>query len=213
MIRILGFDLDQTLYPKSPEIDEAIQSYLYERIAQHRDVSLEEARGLFRQYYPQFSGSKTLEKLGVQGGHDLVQEALEKADIARFLHPSPEIEQMLQRLRKKYGSLTLITGSEEKVALKKFEKIEISPDLFEYKIMGNKSKFTGEAYLDWLDYFKHRNPSLEPKNFLYIGDRYSSDVEVPQRMGIEGWLVNVSTSKPELQTKQFASVLDIEKEL
>src|SRR3989338_3406130 len=92
-IRVIGFDLDQTLYPKSPLVDEKIQEYLYRKIADHARVNLNEAERLFKGRYRRgagMSGSETLRDLGLSNVSGLVQEALEHADIASILSPDPE---------------------------------------------------------------------------------------------------------------------------
>ena len=54
-IKVIGFDLDQTLYPKSPEIDEAIQIYLYQKIAEHLGISIEVAENKFKEITQEMS--------------------------------------------------------------------------------------------------------------------------------------------------------------
>jgi FMN phosphatase YigB (HAD superfamily) len=55
-IKIIGFDLDQTLYPKSPEIDEAIQMYIYDQIAKKLKISSENAKEKFDNLYKKGNG-------------------------------------------------------------------------------------------------------------------------------------------------------------
>lgn len=211
-IHVVGFDLDQTLFPKSPDIDEAIQDYLYEEIANQHNVTREEARGMFYAHYPIISGRKTLEKLGIPNPNELMQEALEHADIAKFLHPSPKITRLLEDIRAKYGSVSLLTGSDQVIAHKKLRALEIPAKLFDFTIYGTLSKSTGEAYQAWMNYFTKKNEKLKPDNFLYIGDRYTSDIEVPKKMGIQAWLVNNEKEKYP-NTKTFENLLDIRDEL
>ncbi|MEK6902293.1 MAG: HAD family hydrolase [archaeon] len=211
-VKIIGFDLDQTLYPKSPEIDEAIQEYIYTRISAQHGCSIDESRKMFYLHYPASSGSKTLELLGVPNARDVVQEALERADIARFLQPSPQIVQLLNDIRTKYGSVSLLTGSDRPIAEKKLRALHIPLELFDLTLFGTPSKSTGEAYVEWLNYFKQKNKELQPNQFLYIGDRYSSDVEAPQKLGIQTWLVNNPPGKyPGIQT--YSDLLSIRADL
>ena len=86
-IKAIGFDLDQTLYPKSPEVDEAIQGYIYKRIAEVKGCSLAEGERLFKQHYPNLSGRETMIELGIPRAAEIVQEALENADLTPFLKP------------------------------------------------------------------------------------------------------------------------------
>src|SRR3989344_1286736 len=125
-IKVIGFDLDQTLYPKSPEIDEAIQGYLYKKIAEHKNCGLEEAEKLFKGLYKEgrgLSGRKTMMELGVPNADQLVQEALEKADIEKFLTPNKETIGILNKLKETYGKVDLITGSDVNIANKKLKKL------------------------------------------------------------------------------------------
>jgi len=207
-IRIIGFDLDQTLYPKSPEIDESIQSYIYVKIAEHKSCSLEEGQRLFKSYYPKLSGSKTLMALGVPDARNIVQEALERADIDKFLTPNQDVHKLLVDLKHHFGSLSLLTGSNKPIALKKLSKLEIDPSLFEFVITGETPKSDGTAFRQWLAYFKAKDSSLTPEEFLYVGDRVSTDVEMPATLGIKSLLVNVKKEE-EVDVPQFTSLLDI----
>jgi len=210
-IKIIGFDLDQTLYPKSVEIDLEIQSYIYKQISRKKNCSISRAKNLFLCHYPGLSGSRSLVKLGFQSkrAQQIVQNALEKADIVNFLKPSPKVVELLKDLKKKYGFLSLITGSSEKLAKAKLEKLGIPVKLFDFTIFGDISKSDGSAYRKWLAHFKEKDSSLQPKNFLYIGDRKSSDVDVPISLGMNAVLVNVKEKDPNIKTLQLESVLEI----
>lgn len=207
--KVIGFDLDQTLYPKSPEIDKAIQGYIYERIAQHKTCSVEEARKLFSDLYQEGrgqSGSQTLVTLGIPRAKEIIQEALENADIAQFLAPDPKTQMLLHKLRQKFKALDLITGSFEHVAFIKLTKIGIRRDLFTKIITGEIAKSDGSAFRAWLELY----PSLEPHNFLYIGDREKSDYYIPKKLGIETVLVNIKTPNPEVTCLQLPTIHDLE---
>ncbi len=205
-IKVLGFDLDQTLYPKSPEIDEAIQSYLYKKISDHLGTSLHEGEKLFKDLYKEgkgLSGSKTMEKLGIPDPKDTVQEALEKADIAKFLNPDPKTISLLNDLKNKYKNLDLITGSARKITLNKLEKLAIPQEIFNHIITADEaSKPDLTAYKMWMDFY----PDFKPEELLYIGDRLSSDSEAPAKLGIPSILVNqkeIDSSPPVSQFKSF----------
>lgn len=212
-IRVIGFDLDQTLYAKSPEIDTAIQKYLYEQIALHKKCSVEDAQKLFTTHYPQLSGSKTLALLGIPNASELVQEALEKADLTPFLNPNPPLNDLLRELKQKYGSLSLLTGSNTINLTQKLQKLQIPLEWFDLVVDGTTPKRDGTAYKDWLYAFQSKDPSLKPENFLYIGDRYVSDVEPVLKLGMHAWLVNVSKVDAAISVPQFAKTIDIREKL
>jgi FMN phosphatase YigB (HAD superfamily) len=209
-IRVVGFDLDQTLYPKSPEIDEAIQKYIYAEIAKKKRCSLENARELFYSYYPRCSGSKTLVELGFEKtiAKNIVQTALENAEISKFLVPDPKTIGLLKKLKEKYY-LSLLTGSNEKIAIDKLKKLEIPLEIFDYASFGEVSKSDGTAFIRQMEFFAKRDSSLKPENYLYVGDRKATDVEVPVSLGMYAVLVNVTTKDLSLDVPQLHSLSEI----
>lgn len=209
-IKVLGFDLDQTLYPRSKEIDGMIQGYIYEKIALHKKVTFEEAATLFRDLYQEgrgMSGRKTLETLGVPGAADIIQEALEKADIASVLVTDTRTINLLTRLKEKYPNLDLITGSGRSEIVKKFRALGIREDTFVNIISGeDASKSDGGAFNKWLALY----PQFTPEQFLYIGDKSASDHLPAKNLSINSILVNLKEIDSELECPQYHSLFEIE---
>lgn len=209
-IKVIGFDLDQTLYPKSTKIDAKIQEYIFEKISEHRQVSLEKAETLFAGLYKNgegLSGRKTLIELGIPNASDIIQEALENADIASVLEPNPLVNSLLEQLKEKYKNIDIITGSNKKQTTKKLEALSIPEDLFTYIIADeDASKSDGKAYQLWMSYYN----GLNPNEFLYVGDREGPDHEVPSSLGIKTVLVNVQEEKNDLKIPQLEKFQDIE---
>ncbi len=208
-IRVVGFDLDQTLYPKSPLIDEKIQGYLYEKIAEHKNVSLENARTLFNERYrggAGLSGRQTLLDLGLPNAAELVQEALEKADIASVLSPDPELNQLLAGLHSAYQGVDLITGSSKRQTDLKLAAITLAPHTFTHIITADdSSKSSGESYQRWFALY----PDYAPEQFLYVGDRIRIDHEIPAALGIHTALVYVKETNPSLTCLQYPSPIEL----
>ncbi len=208
-IKVIGFDLDQTLYPKSPEIDEAIQVYLFKKISDHLNIPLPEARKMFTELYKDgagLSGSKTLAYLGVPNADNSIQEALELADITKFLHPNPEVISLIKDLKAKYQYVDIITGSNLKITLNKLECLGIDSELFNVIITNDDaSKSNSDAYKLWLAKY----PTYSAKNFVYIGDRLKTDHYIPEALGIQTIMVNQRTINPEITCPQLPTLLDI----
>lgn len=209
-IKVIGLDMDQTLYPKSSEIDEAIQIYIYQKIAQHKNCNLNEAEKLFKDLYKEgrgLSGGKTLIRLGIPNAREVIQEALENADIAKFLQPNSEVLQLLQDLKKKYHNIDLITSSNKKNMTTKLRKMSIPVNIFFHIITGSDSvsKSDGKAYELWLSFYEN----FKPEQFLYIGDKVSSDYVVPKKMGIQTILVNIKDRDDAIECPQFSSLIEI----
>ncbi|HLC85082.1 MAG TPA: HAD family hydrolase [Candidatus Nanoarchaeia archaeon] len=209
MAIVIGFDLDQTLYPKSPLIDEAIQSYIYGVIAKRKQIPLDEARKLFLAQYPTISGRKTLLLLGFDDAEQIIQESLERAEIEPFLKPDPEVLDLLCELQQTYGGLTLITGSSAEIARRKLSKLGLPVSLFSVMITGEVSKSDGTAFRIWMAQEQAKNPALNASDFLYVGDRPSTDVEIPASLGMRSVLVNVKKIDVALKVPQLGSLLEL----
>ncbi len=152
------------------------------------------------------SGSKTMVKLGIPNAKETVQEALENADIAKFLAPNPETIKLLEELKSKFGNIDIITGSGKNIAEKKMEKLNIQKTLFNNMITaddGSKPDLT--AYNIWLSKY----PDLKSEQFLYIGDRSSSDYEAPKKLGIDAILVNQKEADSTVTCPQLKSLSEL----
>lgn len=208
-IKVVGFDLDQTLYPKSNEIDKAIQTYLYDKISSYLAIPVEEASRRFRHLYHEkgFSGSQSLIKLGLPDAKNAVQEALEKANIAEFLLPDPVTIALLKKIKRHYSNMDIITGSNSSNTYKKLKHMTINPELFGHIITGTDgAKSDGTTYRLWLESY----PQYSPDQFLYIGDRAASDYLVPLGLGINSILVYVGRHDLDIGCPQLKSLKNIE---
>lgn len=224
-IHIIGFDLDQTLYPRSTEIDDAIQAYLYQKIANHYRCNIEEAADMFRELYQGgegLSGRKTLIHLGLPEAKTLIQEALENAEIENILKPEETTTRLLNNLSAHY-TLDLVTGSQRSVAFKKLRSLDIEPALFnaiitsDYAAVGGAvcemhndfNKSSGEAYEYWLSLY----PEVLPGQVLYVGDRPKIDHEIPKSFGIQTALVNIQEVSSQYSCLQLSSFGELERYL
>lgn len=129
-IKVIGFDLDGTLYPLTDEIQGRIRGKIYEKVADAFNLSFEKAKKIFEEEYAKLmSGSRTIERIaGKYGkninGSDIVQESLQEANILDLIKPNPELVEMLCRISKTRG-LDLLTGSEYDFAIEKLNRVGI----------------------------------------------------------------------------------------
>lgn len=201
-LEVIGFDLDNTLYPVTPEVDAVIQSYIHEQSAEILGISFDEAKHRFDALYQAgqgLSGGKTLKAMGIQTDRDIVQEALEHADVASTLKPDYELVELIGKLSSNYASIDLITGSNRRQTYAKIAALGLSASDFDLVLTADDaSKSTGEAYQLWLDH----HPDVSPDAFLYVGDRKQLDSDIPATFGIQTALVN-STATPTPETPVF----------
>jgi len=201
-IEVIGFDLDNTLYPVTPEIDEVIQNYIHEQSAAILGIDFDEAKRRFDSYYrggQGLSGGKTLAAMGVQSERDIVQDALERADVASTLSPDPELVQFIDDLSQSFRSVDLLTGSSAEQTYAKIKALGLIATQFGLIITADDlSKSTGEAYQAWLDHYH----GLSAASFLYVGDRKRVDSDIPAELGIATALVN-TTAEPTAATPVY----------
>lgn len=188
LIKVVGFDLDGTLYPTTPEIQERIRGKIAEKIAAACGIDVKKARIVFDEKYERFlSGSKTLDEIGREYGADfsnreVVQEAVEEANILDLIDENPRLVGMLQRLSG-HRELDLLTSSEENLALQKLGRIGLSRYFFRFFLTKKQgSKTTGEKYKLWLS--KRVFVPFAPEEHLYVGDNERQDVDIPGALGI-----------------------------
>lgn len=181
-IRVIGFDLDGTLYPSTPEIQARIRKRIYEKISELAAVSFEKACDDFERLYAQYhSGGKALREIlgDMANNRDIVQEAMQEADILKLIHKNPALKEMFARLSRT-KSIDLLTGSEYEFAIKKLERVGLERSDFEIVLStADGSKTSGELYEKWI---AARN--INAGQILYVGDNKTQDIDVPKRLGI-----------------------------
>lgn len=194
-IKVIGFDLDNTLYPVTPEMQLRIREKIYEKLASGLDISLKQAEQLFEENYNgnfpwNHSGSRTIKELGKKykkelNGKKLVQQSNAEADILDFIQPNPGLQKILSRLYTKF-QLDVISSSKYDPALAKLKKIGIDRDLFRFFLAGETfgSKTDGTLYELWLN--KRETP---PSQILYVGDNTRQDIDSPKNLGIKTCIV------------------------
>lgn len=193
-IRVIGFDLDNTLYPVIPEMQSRIRGKIYEKLASGLSISVEQAGDLFETNYNgnfpwSQSGSRTVEELAKKykrklNGKELVQQSNEEADILDFIQPNPELQEILSRLYSRF-QLDILSSSRFDLAIKKLKRIEIDRRLFGHILAGKMfgRKTDGTLYELWLNIRRDNGPKL------YIGDSKKQDIDIPKSLGIRTCIV------------------------
>jgi len=189
-IQVIGFDLDNTLYPSTDEMQGRIRKVIYERLAVEMDMPVRATEELFEENYNgnfqwSHSGSRTIEELGRMvdrslDGKEVVQQAIEQADILDLIQPNPELNKMLGRLKQDYD-LDLISGTSYALVFAKLQRVGIEKEVFENISADRKfgSKTTGEVYQHWI-----QQRQTSPNQMLYVGDNKRQDVDSPKKLEI-----------------------------
>lgn len=208
VIKVIGLDLDGTLYPDTPEIQKRIRGKIYEKISQLCGILLEQSKNLFEENYRVImSGSKTVAKIAQEHGKEvdegsIIQDSLAEADILDLIEKNHYLNAMLERLAQK-RDIDLLTSSEHNLALQKLSRLGIDRKIFSYFLAyQDGSKSTGEKYQIWL---AKRN--LKPEQYLYVGDNQKLDVDMPKSLGIRTCVIG----NYEKADFQIQSILELER--
>ncbi len=184
-IKVIGFDLDNTLYVSTEEIQKRIRPMVYKRISEEFNIPYERALRLFEKFYSEhLSGSETIKCIEKVlrhsvGERNIIQQVVEQADFLDLIKEDSELRNMLVRL-KSSRSIDLITASYPLSAIKKLERIGIQ-DLFRHILTHEDGrKQSGELYKKWITLTE-----LPPSNLLYVGDNKRKDIDVPKSLGIQ----------------------------
>ena len=185
-IRAIGFDLDNTLYESTPEIQRKIRIRIYEKLSDYFKITFGNAMILFeREYKKLLLGSKAIISMAEfletsAPNKDIVQDAIEESDILDLIEENSELNKML-KLLSKMKKIYLLTGSRRNLSLKKLEKLRIEKDVFK-KIYTDEdgSKSSGEMYKKWMS-----DTGFFPEEHLYVGDNKKQDVDAPKKLGIK----------------------------
>jgi len=188
-VKVIGFDLDNTLYPATPEIQKKIRTVIYKKISNEFNIPYEKSLELFEKFYSKhLSGTEAIKSIENSLSHsvhnkNIIQEAVEEADFLELIRENNSLKNMLIRLKSK-RHIDLITGSHYSLAIKKLDKIGIQ-NIFRY-IFTKKDgeKPSGKLYKKWITLTK-----LHPSKLLYIGDNQRQDIDIPKSLGIQTCII------------------------
>ncbi|MEK6854753.1 MAG: HAD family hydrolase [Nanoarchaeota archaeon] len=184
-IKIIGFDLDNTLYPISEEIDYRIKAEIAKRILEKKPElnSLEKAIEFSEKRYSELgSRSQVLREIGLSNPEQIVDECLATADIIDLLKYDKEVASLIKDLSKMF-QIFLVTGSPKNLAIAKLKKIGIPAGLFKIKIYGDNpslKKIDGSVFNYLLKKSKYA-----PEQHVYIGDNLLADILPTKALGIK----------------------------
>lgn len=211
-IRRIGFDLDNTLYPSTPEIQQRIRAKICEKLACALGLDVERVRVLFEENYNgtyswSKSGSRTISEIARQydksiDGSGIVQDSIEEADILDLINPNQKLNEMLTRMSDRYN-LDLITGSRRRICIPKLHRLGIRPGIFGLILSDEDgSKTQGDIYRKWLQVTE-----TSASGVLYVGDNLKQDIIAPKKLGITTCLVGDSNGVSDFCIK---NILDLE---
>ena len=201
----VGFDLDDTLYTQTPAIRQTIHAHIMARVSADLHISLQETEQTYQRLYPAYqSARRTLEALGISEPQQLVQDALEHADIAGSLQTDDRLVSLLRNLQTSYR-LFLITGSEQQASHRKLDALGIPLHFFSVCLYAGAEhrRHDGTAFI-----YVAQKLGLPLHRMLFVGDREKVDILPAKQLGVKTAIVNAQSEHADYQLE---TIYDLEK--
>ena len=191
-IKAVGFDLDQTLYPNSAEVQVLVRGEIYRFISTTLKIPSAAAQQRFDEAYDRIGGGgRALESLGIADGSERLRDCVAKADVSRILQWDLQLEKMIDRISKGYFTF-LITESRREDAIKKLHALGLCPSMFNYAAYWDTTqsrKHTGTIYP-----LIFQLSGFQPEQHLYVGDKMNDDILPAKKAGLKTVLVGSEKS-------------------
>jgi FMN phosphatase YigB (HAD superfamily) len=196
-IKVVGFDLDQTLYQNTPDIHQTVRAEIYRTMSVSLGISVEEAQQQFEDSYAQtHSGGRSLEQLGVPNGREVLRDCLFRADISHLLDQDLLLQGMMRTIREQFPFLFLATESRKDVAERKLHALGISLSLFDYTAFWDTTALRKDENNLFPDVV--RSSGYPPEQHLYCGDKVNDDILPAKRAGFRAVLVGSDSREADL---------------
>jgi FMN phosphatase YigB (HAD superfamily) len=196
-IKSVGFDIDNTLYPPSPEIDLRIKKEVAKRILEKKPdlQTLDNALKFSEERYSELgSRAQVMRSINIPEPGKVMDDCLTKADILDLLSPNEEIISLVKEISKKYQTF-LITGNPTLLALPKLERIGIPQSLFHHALYSDSENITKTSGLIYKQFLSQS--SFPPEQHVYIGDNLKADILPTKALGMKSILVTWSNDRKE----------------
>ncbi len=199
-IKAVGFDLDQTLYPDTPQIQALVRQEIYRLIAGAKNITESEAKNLFEFEYKKLGrGTLAVQNiLNISDANDIMQACLEKAGVDKLLKHDTQLVELIKEIKSSKKTF-LITGSSRKNSISKLDKLGLKLDIFDYVLCiddPNSDKLYGNPFQQII-----AKTGFNPKEHVYVGDREKIDITPAKNAGMKaiyvwGECMNADASIP-----------------
>lgn len=203
-VKITLFDLDNTLYRQSDGMNDEIQSFIAKRASEILNQPYDKVKEEYISTYNRIqSARRTLIGLGIPQGADLVQEALENADISKYLEYNPGLVHLFDKLNQQYKTI-LVTGSGIVSATQKLDKLGISNVFHETYYADFEKKREDGSFFQYI-MEKH---AVQPQELCMVGDREKVDIIPATKMGIPTVMVHGNSSHATVSLESIHQLKD-----
>lgn len=206
----IGFDLDNTLYPKDSRIDNLIRDEVAKKVLEKRLdlLSIEQTKKICEEEY-ELIGSWTniLKNNHISNPGKIMYQILSNPGVLDLIHKDKKVVSLLEKIKQKY-SLFLITSSPRKIALEKLERIGIDTNIFYSSIFGDYPSISTKKDSKIFQEFIKSSP-YPPYAHVYIGDNIQTDIINPKLAGMK--TIYVGDNKAKEADFSVRGIYEIEK--
>lgn len=207
-IKVVGWDLDGTLYPSTKELEETIEQAKYELVASDLKLDLEEAREKFDLIYKEVgSNTRVLEELGMVGV-DFFTRLWDEIDLKHFIERNEETVSVINNINE-LGIRQFILSNANRIDQieKKLGLVGIESRVFEYlgsTVEIGSHKPDPKPFLVCIE-----KMAVEPDEILFCGDRVSTDIEGAISVGMRSCLVGSESPLADLCVPKPQDVIEL----
>lgn len=206
-VKAIGFDLDCTLYPPTPEINNKIRNEIAKELLTKKPElqTIQQARQFFEERYQHLqSGTKILEEEGYPQPSQIMDNCLARAEVIDLIQPNPKLAKIIKEISSKF-KIYLITSSPKDLARRKLEKIGIDKSSFHLQIFSDTEnsnhKQTGKSFESAIKYF-----GIQASQHVYIGDSRKSDILPAKALGMKTISVGSEIHEADISIKNIEAI-------
>jgi FMN phosphatase YigB (HAD superfamily) len=204
-IKVIVWDLDQTLYPQHVTIKTVFHDLVSEKLAKLLGLPYQETKSLYRERHQKYKVvAKAIHSFGLDA-YDLVAKVVEQIDWENFLHKDEQLVKMFKLLQKRLKNILLSDNTMDS-ALRKINLLGLKPNFFTKMFLGLDLKMTKpdlNLYRLVLDYTR-----LPAEDHLMVGDSELGDIIPAKKVGMHTCLVWAQSAVADIS---LAKVYDVVK--
>lgn len=211
-IKAVGFDLDQTLYPKNPEIDELIRNEIASKILEKKPELkyIQNVREIYDLKH-KIKGSwvSILKEERFDNASEIFYECLSSVNkrVLELISRDEILVDIMNSLKKKYF-LFLITNSPRDLSIITLTKIGIDLSLFDCALFGSDPGFLSKISGEPFKIFLSKSPYL-PKEHVYVGDSLKADILPAKYCGMKTIAVGENINEADFSIRNIHDITSL----
>jgi len=207
-IKVIGWDLDGTLYPSDPRMSEEIVRLRTKRVAEKLEVDESTAEFLFnKEKRFHSSTTDTLSYIGVSG-EEFYVKIWDWLKLEDYIKPDPKVMEMFGRLRGKRHFLLSNSNTVEQIE-RKLKLIGVGLEVFEQMVSTVDVGVNKPDPKPFNVALSLMGADVKLEKVLYVGDRVETDVMGAKAAGLRSCLVGSESEEADVCVQRVYDVGDL----